>query len=74
MGLLDRLRSAGQTVADSSKSKMSTSEQDATRLIDEGHALQAEGRLDEAMQRYLDAIRLAPNPPRAHLNHGTSCC
>jgi protein O-GlcNAc transferase len=70
MGLFDRLRSAGQTVMDSSKSKMNTSEQDATRLIDEGHALEAEGRLDEAMQRYLDAIRLAPNPARAHLNRG----
>jgi len=39
-------------------------------LIDEGHALEAEGRFDEAMQRYLDAIRLAPNPAHAHLNRG----
>jgi tetratricopeptide (TPR) repeat protein len=70
MGLFDPFRSAGQTVADSSKSKMSTSEQDATRLIDEGHALEAEGLLDEEMQRYLDAIRLVPNPARAHLNRG----
>jgi protein O-GlcNAc transferase len=69
MGLFDRLRSAGQAVTDSN-GKVDTSELDATRLIDEGHALEAEGRLDEAMQRYLDAIRLAPNPARAHLNHG----
>jgi tetratricopeptide (TPR) repeat protein len=69
MGLFDRLRSAGQVVTDSN-GKVDTSELDATRLIDEGHALEAEGRLDEAMQRYLDAIRLAPNPARAHLNHG----
>jgi len=47
-----------------------TSEQDALRLIDEGHVLEAEGRIEEAMQRYLSAIRLAPNPARAHLNRG----
>jgi protein O-GlcNAc transferase len=69
MGIFDRLRSAGQVVTDRN-GKADTSEQDATRLIDEGHALEAEGRLDEAMQRYLDAIRLAPNPARAHLNLG----
>ena len=44
--------------------------QDATRLIESGHILQAQGRLDEAMQCYLDAIGIAPNPARAHLNHG----
>ena len=69
MGLFDRLRSAGQAVTDN-YGKVDTSEQDALRLIDEGHALEAEGRLDEAMQRYLEAIRLAPNPARAHLNRG----
>src|SRR5450830_1962932 len=70
MGLFDRLRSISQTPADSSSGKKDTSEQDALRLIEEGHVLEAEGRLDEAMQRYLDAIRLAPNPARAHLNRG----
>ncbi len=70
MGLFDRFRSAGQVVADSSASKANTSEQDALRLIEQGHALEAEGRLDEAMQCYLNAIRLAPNPARAHLNRG----
>jgi len=70
MGIFDRFRSTGKTVTDSSESKAVTSEQDATRLIEEGHVLEAEGRLDEAMQRYLDAIRIAPNPARAYLNHG----
>ena len=70
MGLFDRLRTAGQAIAESSDGKAGTSEQDASRLIDEGHVLEAEGRLDEAMQRYLDAVRLAPNPARAHLNRG----
>jgi predicted O-linked N-acetylglucosamine transferase (SPINDLY family) len=69
MGIFDRLRSAGQA-ADHGKNPADTSVQDETRLIDEGHALEAAGRLDEAMQRYLDAIRLAPNPARAHLNRG----
>jgi protein O-GlcNAc transferase len=67
MGIFDRFRSAGQV---SSKNTVALSEQDATLLIEEGHALEANGRLDEAMRRYLDAIRLAPNPARAHLNHG----
>jgi protein O-GlcNAc transferase len=70
MGIFDRFRSTGQAVADSSASKVGTSEQDALRLIDEGHVLEAEGRIEEAMQRYLSAIRLAPSPARAHLNHG----
>jgi protein O-GlcNAc transferase len=70
MGLFDRLHPTGQAAADSGDSKADTAGQDATRLIDEGHVLEAEGRLDEAMQCYLDAIRLAPNPARAHLNRG----
>jgi tetratricopeptide (TPR) repeat protein len=70
MGIFDRFRSTGQAVANSDGNRKGTSEQDATRLIEEGHVLEAEGRLDEAMQRYLDAIHLAPNPARAHLNRG----
>jgi len=70
MGIFDRFRSAGPTVADGSKDKAGTSGQDALRLIEAGHALQATGRLDEAKQCYLDAIRLAPDPARAHLNLG----
>src|SRR5450759_5241802 len=66
MGIFDRFRSAGQAVANSGECKADAPEQDATRLIDEGHVLEAEGRLDEAVQCYLDAIRLAPNPARAH--------
>jgi tetratricopeptide (TPR) repeat protein len=68
MGLFDRLRSAAP--ASDSTGKPSPSEQDATRLIESGQALQAQGRLDEAIQCYLDAVRIAPNPARAHLNHG----
>jgi tetratricopeptide (TPR) repeat protein len=70
MGIFDRFRTTGQTVTDSKANRADTSEQDALRLIDEGHILEAEGRIDEALQRYLEAIRVAPNPARAHLNHG----
>lgn len=69
MGLFDRLRSAAPA-ANLGENPSARSEQEATRLIESGHALEAEGRLDEAMQCYLDAIRIAPNPARAHLNQG----
>jgi tetratricopeptide (TPR) repeat protein len=70
MGIFDRLRSTAPAVANSGENRTDTTEQDATRLIDQGHVLEASGKLDEALQCYLDAIRLAPNPARAHLNHG----
>jgi len=69
MGIFNCFRSAGQAVTNG-ENKEGLAEQDATRLIDEGHVLEAQGQLDEAMQRYLDAIRLAPNPARGHLNRG----
>lgn len=70
MGIFNRFRSTGQTVTEDRGTKVGTGEQDATRLIEEGHILEAKGQLDEAMQCYLHAIRLAPNPARAHLNQG----
>jgi protein O-GlcNAc transferase len=70
MGIFDRLRTTAPAVANSDENRTDTTEQDATRLIDQGHVLEAAGKLDEALQCYLDAIRLAPNPARAHLNHG----
>jgi protein O-GlcNAc transferase len=69
MGLFDRYRSA-VPAADSSANKTALSEQEATRLIESGQVLQAQGKLDEAMQCYLDAVRIAPNPARAQLNRG----
>ncbi len=66
MSLFDRFRSG----APANGSATARSEQDATRLIEQGQALEAQGKLDEAMQCYLEAIRLAPDPARAHLNHG----
>ena len=68
MGILDRFRSAGKPTVNGSKAGLS--DQEATRLIEEGHTLEAKGMLDEALQCYLNAIPLATNPARAHLNHG----
>jgi hypothetical protein len=68
MGIFDRLRSAAPPLG--GDARPDASGQDATRLIDEGHALEAQDRLDEAMQCYLAAIRIAPNPARGHLNRG----
>ncbi|MEO6975862.1 MAG: tetratricopeptide repeat protein [Gallionella sp.] len=68
MGIFDRFRAVAPSVKNSAL--QNTSEQDATHLIEEGHALEAEGKLTDAMQHYLDAIPLAKNPARAHLNLG----
>ncbi|MGB8077159.1 MAG: tetratricopeptide repeat protein, partial [Gallionella sp.] len=70
MGIFDRFRPSKEAIADSAEIMSGQSRQDATRLIEAGHALEAQGKLDEAMQCYLEAIRLAPDPARAHLNHG----
>ena len=71
MGILDRFRSAGKA-ADDVNNKAGTPEQDALRLIEEGHAHEANDRTDDAMQCYLEAIRRAPKLARAHLNHGNA--
>jgi len=68
MGLFDRIRATAPSGTNGGKPD--TSGQNATRLIEEGHAFEAQGRLDEAMQCYLEAITLAPNPARGHLNRG----
>src|ERR1700674_3524032 len=70
MGLLDRFRSAGRAVAIGSANKADTFEQEALRLIDEGNAIEQRGGMEEAMQRYEAAVRLAPKLARAHLNRG----
>jgi len=68
MGIFDRLR--GAALPPGGDARPEASGEDATRLIEQGHALEAQGRLNEAMQCYLEAIRLAPNPARGHLNRG----
>jgi tetratricopeptide (TPR) repeat protein len=66
MGIFDQSRSTAPG------SKADTSEQDALRLIEAGHALEAQGRIEDAKQRYLEAIRTAPALARAHLNLGNA--
>ena len=68
MGIFDRLRST----VHGNESKVGTAEQDAMRLIDQGHTLEADGRLEDAKQCYLDAIRMVPTLARAHLNLGNA--
>ena len=70
MGLFDRFRSTARVLAGAGNRSGGTGEQDALRLIDEGNAIEQEGRIAEALERYESAIRLAPNLPRAHLNRG----
>jgi len=45
----------------------------AVAMIDEGNALEEEGRINEAMARYDAAVRADPQCARAHLNRATSC-
>src|SRR5574340_1595107 len=71
MGILDRFRSAAPA-AGGGNASAGNAEQDALRLIGEGNALEAQGRIDDAMLRYLEAIRLAPQLARAHLTHGNA--
>lgn len=66
MGLFDRFRSAGDRHATDERDKAES----ALHLIAEGNAIEEAGRMQEAMQRYEAAIRMAPDLARAHLNRG----
>jgi predicted O-linked N-acetylglucosamine transferase (SPINDLY family) len=46
------------------------SQRRASELTEEGNALEDTGELDAAQQRYVAAIELAPDWPKAHLNLG----
>lgn len=71
MGLFGLFQLAvGRTSITSGENNLNSSEQDTARLIDEGNALEDQGRIEEAMQRYEAAILLTPNLARAHLNRG----
>src|SRR5437763_3579025 len=67
MGLFDRFKPAASATVNRSAD---TSEQDAVRLIDQGNAIEEQGRPQEALQCYEAAIRLAPNLARGYLNRG----
>jgi tetratricopeptide (TPR) repeat protein/2-polyprenyl-3-methyl-5-hydroxy-6-metoxy-1,4-benzoquinol methylase len=57
----------GQWMSDLDETPASTS---AIALIDEGNALEEQGRIAEAMARYDAAVRADPQCARAHLNRG----
>ena len=48
------------------------SEKDTPELITEGNALEDAGRIQDALERYDEAIRLTPAMARAHLNRGNA--
>lgn len=70
MGLFNRFRSTRNIPAESPRNQSDAVEQNASSLIDEGNAIEDAGRLDEALQRYDEAIRLAPKLARGYLNRG----
>ena len=47
-----------------------TNSRPASAMIDEGNALEEQGRISEAMARYDAAARIDPRNARAHLNRG----
>ncbi len=70
MNLFERFRRTGQPAHASHGDHDAAREQQASHLIDEGNAIEDQGRLSEALQRYDAAISMAPQFARAHLNRG----
>jgi protein O-GlcNAc transferase len=70
MESFQRARSGGCAPEGANGRNASSPEVDALRLIEEGNAIEDEGRLEEAKLRYEAAIRVAPNLARAYLNRG----
>ena len=68
MGLLDRLR--GKAAA--ADAPQAAPEHDASHCIAAGNALEDQGRPGDALPLYDEAVRLAPDLARAHLNRGNA--
>jgi predicted O-linked N-acetylglucosamine transferase (SPINDLY family) len=67
MGLFGKMRGwAG------GRSATLTSEAEAIALVDEGNRLDEAGLSERAMTCYLEAVRIAPNLARPHLNRGNA--
>jgi Tfp pilus assembly protein PilF/SAM-dependent methyltransferase len=58
------------TTAEADNSQPVTSVNPAIAMIDEGNALEEQGRIADAMARYDAAVRADPQCARAHLNRG----
>jgi tetratricopeptide (TPR) repeat protein/2-polyprenyl-3-methyl-5-hydroxy-6-metoxy-1,4-benzoquinol methylase len=63
---------ADQATAEVDKSTPIASCNSAVALIDEGNALEEQGRIAEAMARYDAAVQADPRCARAHLNRGNT--
>ena len=63
-------QSAGDQTAEVDNSQPVASVNPAIAMIDEGNALEEQGRIPEAMARYEAAIQTDPRCARAHLNRG----
>jgi tetratricopeptide (TPR) repeat protein/SAM-dependent methyltransferase len=59
-----------QATAEADKGTLMASRNSAVALIDEGNALEGQGRIAEAMARYDAAVQADPRFARAHLNRG----
>jgi predicted O-linked N-acetylglucosamine transferase (SPINDLY family) len=70
MGFLDRFRTLAKRIRPTPQDLAASAEKQALDWILEGNALEREGQIEEAMQRYDAAIRQSPAMPRAHLNRG----
>jgi protein O-GlcNAc transferase len=70
MGLRDRFQAIWRAPVSGAEIKPEAPEQKAIHLIEEGNAFEDEGKNDEAIRRYEEAILLAPGLARAHLNRG----
>lgn len=73
--LLERLRGGRSTAAPTSvpapaEATQAPPRQTADRLIAEGNRAEEAGRLEEACERYREAVRAAPDYAKAHVNLG----
>ena len=59
-----------QATAQVDESTLIASRNSAVAFIDEGNALEEQGRIAEAMARYDAAVHADPRCARAHLNRG----
>jgi predicted O-linked N-acetylglucosamine transferase (SPINDLY family) len=68
VGLFERFR----TIKFAERNPSAVVEANASDLVAQGNALEDAGQLPQALQRYEEAITLAPQFARAHLNRGNA--
>lgn len=70
MGLLNRILATAQRTLAEKQGSTPVDAAAAQRLLDEGTALEHQGNLNLALEKYDAAVRLAPTLARAHFNRG----